>query len=131
MVAVPTKFGNQTHALTCLNGSPVNLDQIVSIIPWQLGINCMTGTVERLSLFNLSCNESTILTSGFYFFPQERCIASQRYLVVVWNSGPCLLSQWIVLLPFTWREGLTRKLSPRELEICVRGSQVFPPLLHS
>ena len=32
VAVVPTKFGNQTHALTCLNGSPVSLDQIVSII---------------------------------------------------------------------------------------------------
>ena len=32
VAVVPTKFGNQTHALTCLNGSPVGLDQIVSII---------------------------------------------------------------------------------------------------
>ena len=43
VAVVPTKFGNQTHALTCLNGSPVNLDQIVSIIPSTIKLVFQSG----------------------------------------------------------------------------------------
>ena len=68
VAVVPTKFGNQTHALTCLNGSPVNLDQIVSIIPYTiklaLSIACFSKWIVTFTFGSLSmqrdCNGPSV-----------------------------------------------------------------------
>ena len=74
-LVVPTKFGNQTHALTCLNGSPVNLDQIVSII---------RSTIKLLLQSRPVRSEQTL--KSIYLLMQRVCAAALHWLVTMFKT---------------------------------------------